>query len=49
MFANANFQVGQDMYNQVPNKASGKSTKLQSLAFFFFFVCIGKPFLVKLT
>lgn len=49
MFANANFQVGQDMYNQVPNKASGKSTKLQSLAFFFLCVCIGKPFLVKLT
>lgn len=48
MFANANFQVGQDMYKQVPNKASGKSTKLQSLDFFFF-VCIGKPFLVKLT
>lgn len=42
MFANANFQVGQDMYNQVPNKASGKSTKLQSLAFFFFFFCVSE-------
>lgn len=47
MFANANFQVGQDMYNQVPNKASGKSTKLQSLAFFFFFFVYRKTLLGK--
>lgn len=35
MFTNAKFQVDQDMYDQVPNKASGKNTKPQSLAIFF--------------